>query len=259
MKISILTIEKKESLLSKKVVPIDRMEELISKKFLDSSLNLTLKRSNEFISAFPGEIVFGTCSFEGYKKNKYFEISVFELHSFYITIVEIIKKLSNGLVLEKTIFCTKGHFKYLYEILHSQTTNEPNVCFSIQKDNQNIVYQLLNNEAQLNTLLFALVKVIPATLCFSSIEFQVFSNASKQTVKDIVSFQEELKCSDFLIKFLKESQREKMCSINNLTTFLNYYCEIILVHHNLNILIDTISTVQNHFDNIASIISIETQ
>ena len=103
------------------------------------------------------------------------------------------------------------------------------------------------------------MKTIPSTLCFSKTEFLLFSNAAEQNVKDIITFQQEEKCNDFVFKFIANSNIDKQIVINNLSTFLNYYCEIILVHHNLKILVETINKVQNHFDNIASIISIETK
>ena len=83
------------------------MESLVLYKFVESALNLTLKNGTKFISAFAGQIVFGTCNAEGYKNYKYFEISVFELHSFYLAIAEIIKNLSTDSELNKTMLCKK--------------------------------------------------------------------------------------------------------------------------------------------------------
>ena len=234
------------------------MEDVIVYQFSESALNLALKKSDEFISAFVGQIVFGRCSPQGYKTNKYFEINIFELHSFYLAIVEIIKALSIELISNKVIFCKKLDVTYFYSTALSQLTNDLIVCFSIEKNNE-ITFELTFNETQLNTFLFALVKTIPSTLCFSKTEFLLFSNAAEQNVKDIITFQQEEKCNDFVFKFIANSNIDKQIVINNLSTFLNYYCEIILVHHNLKILVETINKVQNHFDNIASIISIETK
>ena len=234
------------------------MEDVIVYQFSESALNLALKKSDEFISAFVGQIVFGRLSPQGYKTNKYFEINIFELHSFYLAIVEIIKALSIELISNKVIFCKKLDVTYFYSTALSQLTNDLIVCFSIEKNNE-ITFELTFNETQLNTFLFALVKTIPSTLCFSKTEFLLFSNAAEQNVKDIITFQQEEKCNDFVFKFIANSNIDKQIVINNLSTFLNYYCEIILVHHNLKILVETINKVQNHFDNIASIISIETK
>ena len=234
------------------------MEDVIVYQFSESALNLALKKSDEFISAFVGQIVFGRCSPQGYKTNKYFEINIFELHSFYLAIVEIIKALSIELISNKVIFCKKLDVTYFYSTALSQLTNDLIVCFSIEKNNE-ITFELTFNETQLNTFLFALVKTIPSTLCFSKTEFLLFSNAAEQNVKDIITFQQEEKCNDFVFKFIANSNIDKQIVINNLSTFLNYYCEIILVHHNLKILVETINKIQNHFDNIASIVSIETK
>ena len=242
-----------------KVVPkLNKMEDKIFFQFSESALNLALKKSDEFISAFVGQIVFGRCSPQGFKTNQYFQINIFELHSFYLAIVEIIKGLSSELVLNKTIFCKNIDFTYFYSIIQSEVTKELIVCFAIEKNNA-IIYESNFNETQLNTFLFALVKIIPSTLCFSKTDFLLFSNAADQNVKDIIGFQEELKCNEFVLKFIVNLEMDKKIAVNNLSTFLNYYCEIILVHHNLKILVETINKIQNHFDNIASIVSIETK
>ena len=234
------------------------MEDIILYQFVESTLNLALKKSDEFISAFVGQVVFGWCSSHGYKPNQYFEIDLFQLHTFYLAIVEIIKALSREIILNKTIFCQKLDLTYFYSITRSELTTDLTVCFSIEKNNE-IIYALNLNETQLNSFLFALVKIIPSTFCFSRAEFLLLSHASEQTVKDIIGFQEEVKCNQFVLKFIINLEIDKKISINNLSTFLNYYCEIILVHHNLKILVESINKVQNHFDNIASIVSIETK
>ena len=232
------------------------MEDVILYQFLESALNLSLKKSDEFISAFVGQIVFGKCSPQGYKLNNYFEINIFELHSFYLAIVEIIKALSIDLQLKRTIFSKKIDFVYCYSLnSNSEGSSELTVSFLIERNNE-IVFEMIYNETQLNTLLFALVKIIPSTMCFSKTEFQLFSHAAKENVKDIIMFQEEVKCTEFVSKFVANLVMYNKSPINNLSTFLNYYCEIILVHHNLKILVET---VQNHFDNIASIVTIETK
>ena len=219
-----------------------------------------IKNGTKFISAFAGQIVFGTCNAEGYKNYKYFEISVFELHSFYLAIAEIIKNLSTDSELNKTMLCKKKDLKYFYYILHSQDTSDLLVYFSIE-NNTDKIYELCFNETHLNTFLFALVKIIPSTVCFNSTEFLLFSNASKQNVKDIITFQEEQRCTEFVLKFLTTTaaKKDNLFSTDNLSIFLNYYCKIILVQHNLKSLVDTISKVQNHFDNVASIIALQSK
>ena len=58
--------------------------------FSKSCLNLSLKKSNYFISAFPARLVFGQCSSIGYNKSQYFEFELFQLCSLYFVIFDIV-------------------------------------------------------------------------------------------------------------------------------------------------------------------------
>ena len=109
---------------------------------------------------------------------------------------------------------------------------------------------------EFNTFLYTLEKIIPLSMCLSAIENALFKKATKESVKIIYGFREDLNCVKFVQNFFNnhhdEIQDMEIKSINCLSTFLNYYCEIILIFHKLQ---SVINNTENAFDNMAAVIS----
>jgi hypothetical protein len=114
-----------------------------------------------------------------------------------------------------------------------------------------IVYELFLTDLELNDFIYALTKLIPSSLCLSSQELIVFQKASKETLKTIQLFREEKNCQQFVTTQSKLQKELNNVSVYNLSTFLLYYCEIILVFHKFK----TLHNRDLRFDNIDSIIT----
>lgn len=221
--------------------------------FCESILSLALEKTDHFISAFPGKLLFGKCSCGGYKKNSFFEFEVFTFYKLYLAIFDIIRSFANNTNLSQQLILSKSDpeevnyffsVKTLYRLEKSIQVLE----FGIEK-NSEIVYEFFLNENELNFFIYSLVKIIPLCICLNSTELLVFKRASSLTVHEIKLFEKENKCSGFVKQLLKETKEDQSLS-NQVSVFLNYYFEIVLVYHKLESLVNYDMT----FDNVASIL-----
>ena len=107
------------------------------------------------------------------------------------------------------------------------------------------------SEIELNYFLLSLVKVLPSTLCLNTIELLMFHKASIESATTIQSLKNDAFALNYIQKILTETKM-KLCeqTLNNLSISLSYNCEIILIFHKFQTLID----VENESDNIALIL-----
>ena len=122
----------------------------------------------------------------------------------------------------------------------------------LSEKHNSVFYELYFTDVELNDFIYALLKVIPSALCLKSRELLLFQKASQESPKRIKCLRIEKNCEQFVKFFLKETSKE-VCevSIYNLSNFLNYYCEIILIFHKFQ----TLLNIEIRFDNIDTIIS----
>ena len=226
--------------------------------FSQSCINLVLRKSDHFISGFPGKIVFGKTTPLGYKAEQFFEFEVFQLYSLYLAIFDIIESFSKNQTLSSKLLLTKtDNSNYIFSVKTLTNSIEDHqdyqVAYFAIELNSEISFSIVFNSIEFQTFLFTLVKIIPSSLCLDSTEVVLFHLAAKQSAKIIHGFQEDSKTKEFIFKFLNDSNNHENKSSTNLCTFLNYYCEIILIFHKLNDFVNAMPPQQ--FDNIASIIS----
>ena len=232
------------------------MTEQSSILFSESCLNLVLRKSDHFISAFPGKIVFGKTTPIGYKASKFFEFEVFQLYSLYLAIFDIIDSFSKSKELSyKLLLIKTDKLNYIFSVKTvSNSTEDFQVAYFGIEENSEISFNIIFNSIEFDSFLFALVKIIPSALCLNSTELLLFHSAAKESAKTIHGFQEECESNKFVMRFFNDSfnHAKKKKSSADLSTFLSYYCEIILLFHKLK---DLVNSIPCNFDNIASIIS----
>ena len=229
-------------------------------KFSDGCLNLSLRQKDHFISAFPGKIVFGKCSPFGYISKQYFEFKIFELYKLYSAIIDIIKNFSDDSSFEKHLILSKCDYNYCFcvKILSNDIGESFQVANLLIEHNNEILHEVNFLDSEFNAFLYTLEKIVPLSMCLSAIESFLFKSASKESAKVIYGFQEDKNCIQFVKSFLSTNKEElnnmEVKSVDCLVTFLNYYCEIILIFHKLQSLING-SDIE--LGNIASVISKE--
>jgi hypothetical protein len=232
------------------------MEERKLCVFSESCINLALKKSGHFISAFPGKIVFGNCSQNGYKKLEYFEFDVFELYKLYLCIFDCITyfvddndgQINNQLILSKYeenyFFCSK--------LVMCKNKPQKIVILAIEDmETTTVVFQLKMSKEDLNCFISILVKVLPCSLCLNFTQLSIFKKASHQSAQNIILLKEECIAKNFLRNFLIDNDKnfsEQL--LISYSAFLSYYCEIILVFHKL----ESIINHENESDNVVSIL-----
>jgi hypothetical protein len=226
--------------------------------FGESCLNLALNKSLHFISAFPTKIVFRKCSRSGYIKSNCFQYQHFEFHKLYCAIFEIVKFFAETTILEKQLILSKNGQNYFLvgKILYINDIETKVAVFGIEQlmedKDFSVVFEFFFTDLELNAFIFALIKIIPSSLCLTSQEQILFHKASQESSKIIISLKEQNNSKQFVTKFVKSSsQGVQDISIYNLSTFLSYYCEIILIAHKIQTLLNS----ELKFDNLEIIIS----
>ena len=202
------------------------------------------------MSSFPGKVIFGKCTPNAYKKKQYFEFELFSLCKLYLAIFDIIDHFANEKNLPQKLMLSNFEVNYFFSVktLMHYDQSVQIAQFGIE-ENDEIIFDLFLTDTELNSFIYTLVKIIPFSFCFNSIERQIFEKASKLTVQEIYEFKEEQKCAQFATKILTEINQIKYHA--QLTIFVNYYCEIILVYRKLKSLINE----ELEFDNVGAIIS----
>jgi hypothetical protein len=226
--------------------------------FHQSCLNLSLKKSGHFISAFPTKIVFGLCSPLGYKLSKYFEFELYELCQLYFAIFDLVKYFASNIAFEKRLILSKLQQNYYLVPKVLYINNEPHnvgvLGIELLKDNNEseISFELFFTDNELNDFIYSLIKTIPASLCLTSTELLLFLKASTQNTKDIKLLQTEKNAESFLQRVSKDLKEDISEVLRyNYTIFLSYNCEIILLFHKF----ETLFNKELRSNNIEIIIS----
>ena len=175
--------------------------------FSESCINLVLRKSDHFISAFPSKIVFGKTNPFGYKTGQFFEFEVFQLYSLYLAIFDIIDSFSKSILLSNKLLLIKNEkLNYIFSV--KTLTNSVEVYqvahFAIEEDSQ-ISFYIFFNTVEFESFVFALVKIIPSALCLNSTELLLFHSAAKESAKTIHGFQEECESNKFVMRFFNDS------------------------------------------------------
>ena len=207
---------------------------------------ILLKRSDIFVSAFPGKIVFGTISDHSYIKFKYFQFLAFDVVYLYLSLVTVIKKVFSEENVESNcdgvIIKLNDDLQYLWSI--SQSTENINKHLHILLEfKSNLIYQVEFNLEQLNDFVNGLSETFIPCLNLKNVERYFFDFISKQQISDIVQLTTENGLT-LLNQFKFESHLEEINSINqiNLIEIVVYYKELILLYKKIKSLIRPIDT-----------------
>ena len=84
--------------------------------FTESCINIILKETECFMSAFPSKIVFGQCSSNGYTSEKHFQFNLFELNKLYFCIFDTIKYFAedSAIEIQNQLITTKLEQNYFF-------------------------------------------------------------------------------------------------------------------------------------------------
>lgn len=223
--------------------------------FEESCLNLALNKPAHFISAYPTKVVFGKCLPLGYESRKYFYFELNELFNLYFAIFELVQFFASNTIFEKKLILSKSpqHYFLMAKVLWINNELQNVGLFGIEQedDHNSVTFELFFTDIELNDFIYAIIKIIPSTLCLTSLDLELFFAASNESVKAIKLLKSE-KHAKILVKKLSKDINQKISevSIYNQATLLGYYCEIILLLNKLKTLFN-----QNlKFDNIEAII-----
>jgi len=231
---------------------MDTKEECL---FSESCINLVVKQTEYFMSAFPSKIVFGECTANGYKKDKHFQFNLFELNKLYFCIFDIITYFANdsGNQIENELIITKLEQNYFFSTKYLMVENIlEKIVFGIEDQVKSVItFQLKLSVLELNNFISVLVKLIPSSLCFNDFERIMFEKASKESVSTIKMFKDKSFSRQFVNKIALELETVLSDQIlNNLSTTITYYCEIILLNYKFESLVDQ----SQESDNIVGIL-----
>ena len=205
--------------------------------FSNSCKTLISQKSEIFVSAFPGKIIFGNVDQVGYKKLNYFKFNHFELFHFFVALTNIFKFLSDTSdtklnTANKGIILTLNTFEVYYWIVKDVFINnniQKQIVFGIEKEAK-VVFELNLTLKELNELINIIAQTILSCLCLKSIEKQLLENVALQSTEDIIALKNHQMCENF-IKNFEEINKFSIDSvqISNLIDLVIYYNELLIV------------------------------
>jgi hypothetical protein len=204
------------------------MENSKELSFSKSCQTISLKKSEIFMSSFPGKIVFGEPTFIGYSKSNSFQYKHIQFLDLYLSLLKIVHffastsniddKGSILIISENTIYFWSG------KIFENRKVIEKVVKLGIEFDS-NIIYEIIFNAEQFNEFVYIFAQLMLSCLCLKSFEKQFLEDiANKTPITKLITLTDKRKIK-------KVIQNEKIDDIikENLIDLLLYYNELIIL------------------------------
>jgi len=208
------------------------MENSKKLSFSQSCQTISLKKSEIFMSSFPGKIVFGEPNFSGYSKSKSFQYKHIEFLDLYLSLLKIVHFFATtsniddkGLILtisENTVYFWSG------KIFENAKVIEKVVKFGIEF-NSNIIYEIIFNAEQFNEFVHILAQLMFSCLCLKSFERQFLEDfANEIPITKLITLTNKRKIKEAI---QNSNQKEKIDDVikENLIELLLYYNELIIL------------------------------
>ena len=199
-------------------------------------VTLSLKQADLHISAFPQKLLFGeiddNCGI--FKTNKHFIIPFYQFHCWYLAFTEIIDIISGESKKTQNIIVQfNDNTLYFWKFLESK-----NICFGIEVNNE-CKYQTHFNLIEFNDLIWLLKQLIFKTLPLKPHQEMLFHSASLLNTAELLGLKEDFACKKFIEKTFQDSERFLCLDILSCQILIQYYLEIIVLHHKINSLYNT--------------------
>ncbi len=210
------------------------MEESLSELSFEKSCNTkVLKSKSVFLSAYPSYIVFGKTFSTVYEAKKYFKFYIFELYKLYIAIIKILNFFTeeNPETLQGLILKRNFNIVYYWSgvTLNIDGKDEKFVLFNIETEVQ--TFKLQMNLSELHNLIFALKSSIIISLCLSTQESEILTEASQIELKSILTLNSYNNTKHFVEQFKKKLNYGDDQETYKLTQLVLYYKDIIILMH----------------------------
>jgi hypothetical protein len=208
--------------------------------FLDTCQTVCLKKSDVFLSSFPGKIVFGEPSSTGFSKLRSFQFKHHEFFNLYLALVQIVQFFANNENTEEKgpILIQDEKIVYFWcgkNVLQGNDVKKI-VKFGIECD-FNIVFEVILDSEQFNELVSVFSKLMFSCLCLKSFEKEFLENLTNElTITNLV----ELQAKENQKSILKKTKLNKIVnSINeqNLLDLVLYYNEFLILFKKIKSLI----------------------
>lgn len=223
--------------------------------FAKSCQTLCLKKSEIFISSFPGNVVFGVVSFIGYSKKQSFQFKHQEFLNFYLTILKIVKFFSEntsnvdqkGLILSKN---ESTNYFWIGTILQRAEVTEKVIKFGIEF-NDTIIFEIIFNAEQFNELIHIFSELMLSCLCLKSFERELIEViVSESSIKRLITLNNK-KCMKLFLQKFKDKYCLNVIEEQNFVHIFSYYIELIVIFKKLKSLYNP----ENNDHRIEAIIS----
>jgi hypothetical protein len=210
-----------------------------SEKFSNSLQTLALLKAPNFMSAFPGKIIFGEANCKGYVTNNFFVFDHGSLIKLYNSIVEITKFLTSNNERQSTkSILDNENISYFWvgKTLHKSATNnfEKLIIFAIE-DNGERTFELRFSIPELDNFYCALTRSILMILCLKDIQYDLMYNASLLTIDNILLLKSDRKrAKQFVLTTFTSLLNDNEFNVSNCIELLHYYNDILVITHKLS-------------------------
>ena len=207
--------------------------------FSNSIQTLALSKAPNFMSSFPGRIIFGEATCKGFVLNKFFIFSLLSIAKLFSSIVEITKFLTsiNERNSIKSIFDDEN-VSYIWvgrTIMENGTKNLEKVIIFVIEKNGERTFELNFSVPELDNFYCALTRSILMILCLKDVQYDLMYSASLLTVDNIVLFKTDRKrAKEFITKSFSSLLDSQELNVSNCIELLQYYNDILIITHKLS-------------------------
>jgi len=192
-------------------------------------ITLSLKTDNLFISAFEEKLCFGKLRGKEYPMKQSFTIPFYKLYLWYLSFIKIIGAITSERITtaqKDLIEAFDADTNYYWEVLESKK-----VCFGIEF-NSNISLKTVFDLTEFNNFVFTIKTLSFHTLNLQPFQHDLFINASKLPLEDILNFKDLDFCLQFIQKHFSKAPLSKQCQVE-CQILLQYYREQIVLQNKL--------------------------
>jgi hypothetical protein len=200
--------------------------------FSKSCQTISLKKSDIFMSSFPGKIVFGEPNFIGYDKSNSFQYKHIQFLDLYLSLLKIVNFFATASNIDdkgQILTCSENTIYFWSGKIFEKSKVTQKVVKLGKEYDSNITYELILDAEQFNEFVYIFAKLMFSCLCLKSFERQFLEDfVNEIPITKLITLTDKRMINQ-VIQNKKQKQKIDDVIEQNLIELLLYYHELIIL------------------------------
>ncbi len=200
--------------------------------FSKSCQTISLKKSDIFMSSFPGKIVFGEPNFIGYDKSNSFQYKHIQFLDLYLSLLKIVNFFATASNIDdkgQILTCSENTIYFWSGKIFEKSKVTQKVVKLGKEYDSNITYELILDAEQFNEFVYIFAKLMFSCLCLKSFERQFLEDfANEIPITKLITLTDKRMINQ-VIQNQKQKQKIDDVIEQNLIELLLYYHELMIL------------------------------